>query len=108
MSGAVEEDRLILHELRGVNIKVDFFLGTSEDLLNDVKCTSYSVCWEAVDIRVDLITFVEQIEELDFYFNIQQLIIDDHAVSGEVIEFNCRAEDNGIITASCKVLIGRC
>ena len=29
----LEEDRLILHDLRGVNLRVDFFLGTREEYL---------------------------------------------------------------------------
>ena len=107
MSKAIEEDRIVLHELSGVNIKVDFFLCTSEDLLKDTRYTTYSICWEAVDVRVDLITFTEQLEELDFQFNTQQLIIDDHVVSGEVVEFNCEAGEQGIIQVLCKILIGR-
>jgi hypothetical protein len=107
MSRAIEEDRIILHELRGVNVKVDFFLGTREDLIRNTKCVVYSVCWEAIDVRVDLITFTEQISELDFHFNTQQLIIDDHVISGEVIEFSCEAGEQEIINVSCKVLLGR-
>ena len=103
----VEEDRIILHDLRGVNVKVDFFLGTRKELLKQASCISYSICWEAVDIRVDLITFREKLSELAFFFNTQQLFIDDQVISGEVISFNSEPGENGILSVSCKILIGR-
>jgi hypothetical protein len=102
----LEEDRIILHDLKGVSLKVSFFLGTRKELLKDTKCISYSLCWEAVDVRVESITLREQISELDFFFNTQQLIIDGHIISGEVISFNCEPGDKGI-TASCKIVLGR-
>jgi hypothetical protein len=102
----LEEDRLILHDLRGVNLKVDFFLGTREEYFNQQKCISYSVCYDAVDVRVHQITLFEQIPELDFYSVTQQLIIDDHILSGEVINFQCDKIDE-VLIASCIVLLGR-
>ena len=107
MKRAIEEDRIVLHELRGVNVKVDFFLGNRAEMLNQTGCISYSICWETVDLRVDMITFTEQLSDLDFYFSTQQLIIDDHVISGEVVDFRCEADDNGKIIAYCKILIGR-
>ena len=107
MRKVIEEDRIILHELKGVNVKVDFFLGTRQELLNNAKCIAYSICWRGVDIRVDLITFTEQISELDFYFSAQQLFIDDHIISGDVIDFRWEADEKGLIIAYCKILIGR-
>ena len=103
----LEEDRLILHDLKGVNLKVDFFFGTREDFLKDVRCISYSVCWKAVDVLVDLVTVAEQISELEFYYDRQRLFIDDHKLSGEVIGFNTEPDENNILTASCTVLLGR-
>ena len=107
MKRAVEEDRLTLHELRGVNIKVDFFLGTRKELLDKSKCIAYSICWKNVDVRVDTITFTERISDLDFYFSAQQLFIDDQVISGDVIDFHWEAGEAGIIIAYCKILIGR-
>lgn len=100
------EDRLILHDLRGVSLRVGFFLGTREEFLKDTQCISYSICWKSVDVRVDQITLTEQLSELDFYFSTQQLIIDDHVIAGEVIDFQCEKVD-GFIMASCKILLGR-
>lgn len=102
----VVEDRLILHDLRGVNLRVGFFLGTREEFLKDTKCISYSIYWESVDVRVDQVTLTEQLSELDFCFSTQQLIIDDHVIVGEVVSFRCKKVE-GVITASCTVLLGR-
>ena len=107
MRRAIEEDRLVLHELKGVNVKVDFFLGTRAELLNNAKCIAYSICWKHTDIRVDLITFTEQLSDLDFYFSTQQLFIDDHVILGDVIDFNWEVDEAGLIIAYCKILIGR-
>jgi hypothetical protein len=107
MRRAIEEDRLVLHELRGVNLKVDFFLGTRKELLDNSKCIAYSICWKGVDVRIDLITFTEQLSELDFYFSAQQLFIDDHIISGDVIDFHWEVDETGLIIAYCKILIGR-
>jgi hypothetical protein len=107
MRRTIEEDRLVLHELRGVNLKVDFFLGTRAELLNDAQCIAYSICWKNVDIRVDLLTFTEQLSDLDFYFSTQQLYIDDHAITGDVIDFHWEVDEHGLIIAYCKILIGR-
>jgi hypothetical protein len=107
MRRAIEEDRLVLHELRGVNLKVDFFLGTRKELLDRSKCIAYSICWKNVDIRVDLITFTEQLSDLDFYFSVQQLFIDDHMLSGDVVDFNWEMDEAGLIIVYCKILIGR-
>jgi hypothetical protein len=103
----LEEDRIILHDLRGVNLKVDFFLGTREEFFDRQKCISYSVCYDSVDVRVDQITLSEQLSDLDFYFNTQQLYIDDHVISGEVISFYCEPGEGNLLTAYCTILIGR-
>ena len=102
----LKEDRLILHDLKGVNLKVDFFLGTREEYARQQKCISYSVCYDSVNVRVDQIILTEQLSELDFRHSTQQLIIDDHILSGEVICFRCENVDS-ILTAFCKVLLGR-
>ena len=103
----IEEDRLILHDLRGVNLRVGFFFGTREDFLKDTPCISYSVCWQAVDVLVDQVTVTEQISELDFYYDRQRLFIDDHKLSGEVIRFTTELGENNKLTASCVILLGR-
>jgi hypothetical protein len=102
----LEEDRLILHDLKGVNLKVGFFLGTRKEFLKDTRCIHYSICWEAVDVKVEQITLSEEVLELDFFYVTQQLIIDDHVIAGEVIDFRCEKID-GLITASCTILLGR-
>lgn len=102
----LEEDRLILHDLKGVNLKVSFFLGTREEYLENAKCISYSVCYDSVDVRVDQITYKEPLYELDFYYNSQQIFIDDHILSGDVISFNCEQTDSGLV-AYCIILLGR-
>ncbi len=106
MTKAVEEDRIILHDLRGVNVKVDFFFGTRQDLIKDTKCISYSVCWESVNVRVDQVTLTEEISDIDFHQITQQLMIDDHTIIGEVINFKSE-KVNDIIMTSCTVLLGR-
>lgn len=103
----LEEDRITLHDLRGVNLRVGFFLGTRRELLKNAKCVSYSICWESVDVRVEQLSLSEQILDLDFFFSTQQLFIDDKAISGEVIDFRCERGEDGIITASCKLMVGR-
>jgi hypothetical protein len=100
------EDRLILHDLKRVNLRVGFFLGTREEFLKDLKCIHYSVCWESVDVRVDTITLSEELQELDFFYVTQQLIVDDHVIAGDVLDFRCE-KINGVITASCKIALGR-
>lgn len=102
----LEEDRLILHDIRGVNLKVDFFFGTREDFLKDTRCIAYSVCWDAVDVRVDQVTVSEQISDLDFYYSTQQLFIDDHVLTGEVINFRIERPLD-VITVSCTILLGK-
>ena len=106
-SNQVKEDRLILHDLKGVNLKVDFFLCTREELLQDTKCVSYSICWDTVDVRVEQITFVEQLYELDFYHDARQLTIDDQVISGDLYDFSCAFDSTGSLIASCKILLGR-
>lgn len=102
----LEEDRLTLHDLKGVNLRVGFFLGTREEYLQQQKCISYSVCYDSVNVRVDQITLSEQLLDLDFWFTTQQLIIDDHVISGEVLYFECSVVD-GSLVAFCKILLGR-
>ena len=102
----LEEDRLVLHDITEVNLKVDFFLGTRKEYLEQQKCVTYSVCWEQVNVRVEQIVISEQISDLDFYYSRQQLIIDDHVLSGEVINFNCRRAESGLIVY-CVILLGR-
>jgi hypothetical protein len=101
------EDRLVLHDLKGVSLKVGFFLGTREEWIRDAKCISYSICWESVDVRVDQLTVSEEIAELDFYFETHQLIIDDHVIAGEVLNFQTEKDTDGVIVASCMVLLGK-
>ncbi len=102
----LEEDRITLHDIKGVNLNVGFFLGTREEFLKDTKCISYSICWDQVDVRVETITLSEDLLELEFFYVTQQLIIDDHVIAGEVINFRCDKVD-GILTASCTILLGR-
>ena len=107
MRRAIEEDRLVLHELRGVNLKVDFFLGTRKEFIDQTKCIRYSVCYEYVDVRVDQITYTEPLYGLDFYYSVQQIFIDDHILSGEVVSFYCEQANDDVLTTSCKILLGR-
>lgn len=100
------EDRLILHDLKAVNLKVAFFLGTREEYVKQARCIAYSVCYESVDVRVDQVTVSEQISELDFYYTSQQLIIDDHVISGEVLNFEFIRDNSGLV-ASCAILLGK-
>jgi len=102
----LEEDRIILHDLKGVNLKVGFFLGTREEWMKDTKCIHYSICWESVDVRVDQLTVSELISELDFFYVTQQLVVDDHVIAGDVIDFRCERAD-GLLTASCTILLGK-
>ena len=102
----LEEDRLVLHDLKGVNLKVSFFLGTRQELLQQQKCISYSVCYHSVDVKVYQITYKEPLYELDFYYTTQQLIVDDHIISGDLCSFYCEQTSLGL-TASCKILLGR-
>jgi hypothetical protein len=97
MKKAVEEDRIILHDLRGVNVKVDFFL--------DINTPLYPITWQGVNVRVELCTFIEQISELDFFFSSKLLFIDDHLISGDVIDFDCKVGAGGILYATCKIII---
>ena len=103
---ATLEDRLILHDLKGVNLKVDFFLGTRKELLDDMRCISYSICWDSVDVRVDQVTVSELISDLDFFYCTQQLFIDDQLVSGDVISFRTEQGTSGLI-AFCTIALGR-
>lgn len=97
MRAEIEDDRITLHDLRGVNVKVDFFLDTEKRL--------YSICWDKVDIRVEQITITEMIHELPFTWNTQQLFIDDHLLTGEVLDFRCETGSNGSIQVYCKIVI---
>ena len=101
------EDRLMLHDLRGVNLKVDFFLGTREELCDHQKCFAYTLCWKSVDVRVDQVTRSESISGLNFYSNTQQLFIDDFCIRGDVFSFYCEKESEDLLTAYCKILVGR-
>ena len=101
-----QEDRLILHDLRGVNIKVDFFLGSRKEFLDQDPCVSYSIKWRQVDVRVDQVTVSEHVSELGFFFSTQRLFIDNFCISGEVFNFQYKNIYN-IITASCVILLGR-
>jgi hypothetical protein len=102
----LEEDRIVLHDLKGVNLKVGFFLGTRDEYIQNKRCVAYSVCWEYVSVKVYQVTIIEPIQDLDFHYLSHQLVIDDHVLSGEVCDFNCWQADSGL-TASCALLLGR-
>ena len=99
------EDRLILHDLRGVNLKVGFFLGSRQEFM-DRQRVSYTLCWDTVDVRVDLVTCTEKISELDFFYSKQQLFIDDQILSGELVSFSCSKEEDKIVV-HCILAVGR-
>jgi hypothetical protein len=92
-----DEYQLILHDLRGVNLTVGFFLDTETFL--------YSICWNKVDVRVEQLTITELIQELPFTYNTQQLFIDYHLITGEVLDFRCERGSDGSIQAYCKIVI---
>lgn len=92
-----DEYQLILHDIKGVNLTVGFFLDTETFL--------YSICWNKVDVRVEQITITELIQELPFTSNTQQLLIDDHLITGEVLDFRCERGPNKSIQAYCKIVI---
>ena len=102
----LEEDRLVLHDLKGVNLKVDFFLCTREEYLLETKCISYSVYYNSVNVQVDQVTLSEKLLDLDFYYTTQRLYIDDHTLSGEVISFTFEQSNLGLI-AYCIMLLGK-
>lgn len=93
----IDEYQLILHDLRGVNLTVGFFLDTETFL--------YSICWNKVDVRVEQLTITELIQELPFTTNVQQLLIDDHLITGEVLDFRYERGSDRSIQAYCKIVI---
>jgi hypothetical protein len=93
----LEDDLIILHDMKGVNLTVGFFLDTEKSL--------YSICWDRVNVRVELLTFSEQISDLPFTWRAQQLFIDDNLISGEVIDFRCERTGSDTIKAFCKIVI---
>ena len=92
-----DECQLILHDIKGVNLTVGFFLDTETFL--------YSICWNKVDVRIEQLTITEPIQELPFTTNTQQLFIDDHLITGEVLDFRCELGSDGSIQAYCKIVI---
>ena len=99
------EDRLLLHDLKGVNLKVDFFLGTREEYHKAVGL-SYSVCWKTVDVKVYELTCSNLITDLDFSYTQQQLLIDEHLLSGDLISFHTYQTPEGL-TAHCLIALGK-
>ena len=102
----LEEDSLVLHDLKGVNLTAGFFLGTRKEFLDGTKCISYSVCYNSVDVLIYQVTLSEQISDIEFYSQTKQLYIDEHEVSGDVFSFRCE-KVNGILSAFCTILLGR-
>ena len=96
------EDLVILHDLREVNVRVGFFFGSREARQIPEGCIAYSICWQKVDVRVELATVNEQISDLDFWSQSQRLVIDDHQIAGEVFDFRWEPESNLV---SCKILL---
>ena len=92
-----DDYQLILHDIKGVNLTVGFFLDTEIPL--------YSICWNKVDVRVEQLTITEMIHELPFTCNTQQLFIDDHLITGDVLDFRCELGDKGAIQVYCKIVI---
>lgn len=91
-----DEYQLILHDVKGVNLTVGFFLDTDTYL--------YSICWDKVDVRVAHTSITETIRELPFTSNTQQLFIDDHLITGDVLDFRCERGGSGI-QVYCKIVI---
>ena len=96
------EDLIVLHDLREVNVRVGFFLGSRKARQYPEGCIAYTICWQKVNVRVELITLTEQISDLDFYAQSQRLVIDDHQITGEVFDFRWDPEAG---LATCKILI---
>jgi hypothetical protein len=92
-----DECQLILHDIKGVNLTVGFFLDTETFL--------YSICWNKVDVRVEQLTITELIQELPFTSNTQQLFIDDHLITGEVLDLRCELGSDRSVQAYCKIVI---
>jgi hypothetical protein len=92
-----EDYQILLHDIKGVNLTVGFFLDTETFL--------YSICWNKVDVRVEQITITEMLHELPFTCNTQQLLIDDHLITGEVLDFRCELGSNESILVYCKIVI---
>lgn len=99
MKRVLEEDRLTLHDLIGVSLRVDFFCTT------DLEHVVASTFWASVDVRVDSITYNEQISELDFYYNTHQLFINDQIIVGNVLDFRCTTDEQGSLLSYCKMII---
>ena len=92
-----DEYQIILHDLRGVNLTVGFFLDTETFL--------YSICWNKVDVRVEQITVTEMIHELPFVYNTQQLFIDDRLITGDILDFRCEPRPGDRVQVYCKIVI---
>jgi hypothetical protein len=92
-----DEYQLVLHDIKGVNLTVGFFL--------DTDTVMYSICWNKVDVRVERLTITELIQELPFTTNVQQLFIDDHLITGEVLDFRCELGSDRSVQAYCKIVI---
>lgn len=97
ITASSEDDRIVLHDIAGVNLTVGFFLDTDKSL--------YSICWNKVDVRVEQLTNTEMIHELPFVSITQRLFIDNHLITGDVLDFRCEAGADKSIQVYCKIVI---
>ena len=106
MSAVLSEERILIHDLKKVNVKVDFLWDTKSELVDWNDCVMYPTFWTDVDVRVETLTFAEQLLGQVFVFNTQQLFINDQCISGDVLDFRCERDNSGKITVFCKVVVG--
>lgn len=96
----------VLHELKDINVKVDYFWSADNKLINWNEQVPLPVGWIRAKVKIDLLEFTEHFEGLDKTadFNVCRLFINETFI-GELLEAELKQTEHTEFYY-CRVCVG--
>lgn len=101
------ENKETIVELKGVDLKLDFYWNNRGDLVSWNELTPEPNFYQDVDVKVVVYTFTEDILGGTYTFEVCQVLVNDEVVGSEVLNYLVsNDEETGKVTVKCRVAVG--
>lgn len=90
----------------GANLIVDYFWDNHGKEVKWNDHVNYSTVWNKASIKINKVSFTQQVLDMTFDFEAKQLIVDGTVIGGDVTKVEVDLDEDGILNVYCKVTVG--
>lgn len=100
------EKREVLGTYPKVNVKADYYWDSHGKLIKWNSHVKEQRIWTNADVKIEVYSFTEQLIDNNYDFQTVQLYVNNHLISGELVNCVAKVDSTGKVTLHCKVTVG--